>query len=80
MLACEGLGQAPSLGDENCGCLMCKFLKISNQVRLIVVAAVYRQSSPPCRILRNRPEHLLKPKNAAEQLRSNADFFEEASL
>ena len=80
MLTREGFSQATSLSEENCGCLMGKFLKISNQVRLIVVAAIHCQSCPAGGVFGNRPEYLLKSKNAAEQLGSNADFSEEASL
>lgn len=59
---------------------MRKFLKVSNQVRLIVVAAIDRKRSPPRFVVCDRAKHLLKAENAAEQLWSQSDFYEEPSF
>ncbi len=78
MPARERFRQAAALGEQNRGSLMRKLLKVSNQMRLIVVAAIDRKRSPPRRVPSDRTKNLLKAKN--EQLWSQPDLYQEPSF
>lgn len=80
MLAREGLCQSSRVLEEKGGSLFSKLLKVTNEVRLVVIAAVGGYGCPSFLIVVEDLENLLKTQDPAKQFRPYAYFVQESTF